>query len=121
MACSSEGPVGPPEPVDRPTYFEDVEPLVRRRCGSCHAEGGIGPFRLDTYDDLDAVAPLALAAIEARRMPPWMPDPECNRYEGERRLSEDEIEVFRAWMDAGRPMGDPALAPPPEAPEAGAE
>lgn len=112
LAACSEA-TSPPEPTT--TYHRDVRPLVEQACLSCHQTGGIGPFPLDGYERLKSVAPAALDAIENRRMPPWMPDPDCRRYVNERLLTDAQIDTFRQWYDWGMPEGDPAeyTAPTP--------
>jgi len=104
--------------VDPPDYHPTIEGLVAEHCLGCHREGGIGPFRLDGYERLAPVADLALASIELGRMPPWQPDPDCRSFVGENVLDDGERALFRAWVDAGTPLGDPANAapPPPEPP-----
>ena len=44
-----------PQPV---SWHKDVEPLVQRKCGTCHEQGGIAPFTLKTLEDWKAVEPL---------------------------------------------------------------
>lgn len=104
-ACSSE-PSGP-------TYHADVAPLVQRECLSCHVEGGIGPFVLDSYEAVADNANVVVSAVQTGYMPPWQPDRSCGEFAGERGLSAEERGVFQAWNAAGRPEGDPATAPPP--------
>ncbi len=102
-ACSGEAD-GPPAP----TYHGDIKAIVQARCASCHEAGGVAPFTLDSYDSVKAFSRASIAAIEAGTMPPWMPDPECRHYEDERLVSEDEKALFRQWVDAETPAGDPA-------------
>ena len=33
------------------TYNDDVFPILRDRCSSCHVAGGVAPMSLMTYDD----------------------------------------------------------------------
>ena len=120
-ACGDggSGPAGTDASVPRdangvPTYHQDVAPIVARHCLTCHVEGGIGPFVLDTFASVRFAAPEAREAIETRQMPPWMPDPSCGDLVGERRLSDEEIATFVAWVEGGTPEGDPATATPIE-------
>ncbi len=46
-------------------------------------------------------------------MPPWLPAAEDYRFDGENRLTADEIETIDRWVGAGCPEGDPAVAPAP--------
>jgi hypothetical protein len=47
-------------------------------------------------------------------MPPWLPNAEEGTFVGERRLKDHDIEVLRAWADAGAPPGDTAAVAPLE-------
>ncbi|MEZ4247543.1 MAG: monooxygenase [Polyangiales bacterium] len=121
LACGDDdGPAGPagdggtPDGGGAPTYHQDVAPIVARHCLTCHVEGGIGPFPLDTFEGVREVGPQARLAVSRRQMPPWMPDPECGDLANERLLTDDEIEVFTAWVRGGMLRGDPATATPIE-------
>ena len=46
-----------------------------------------------------------MAGVEAGRMPPWQPSPDCRSYEGERIMSPADKGALRAWLDAGAPLG----------------
>ena len=37
------------------TYHQDVAPLLARHCLSCHAQGGMAPFTLESYADARAL------------------------------------------------------------------
>ncbi|MCA9541893.1 MAG: hypothetical protein KC620_23510 [Myxococcales bacterium] len=100
-----------------PTWYADLKPVFERRCVSCHSEGGAAPFRLDSLETVSAMAPAALASIEAGRMPPWMPDPDCRPFRNERLMPAEEVELLRRWVDGGKPEGDPANAAPDARPE----
>ncbi len=105
FACGEDGPPG-----DAPTYEANVRSILDARCVGCHQAGGIGPFALASYEDARAASMAALHAMETGRMPPWMPDPECRHYVGERLLGENELATFRAWVEAGTPQGTPVNA-----------
>lgn len=101
------------------TYWRDAKSILDRKCMTCHQQGAIGPFALETYDQALEFAPLLAGAIESGTMPPWPPNASCNEYGGSRALSDEEREVLLGWIDLGAPEGDPADAPaPPEPPAA---
>lgn len=97
-----------------PTFYEDVAPIVYARCLSCHVEGGIAPFTLDTYENAQPFAEAIRMETAARTMPPFHIDNsgDCNTYLDARWLTEDEIATLAAWADGGALEGDPANAPP---------
>jgi tetratricopeptide (TPR) repeat protein len=46
-------------------------------------------------------------------MPPWLPERGHGEFEGERRLSVEQIALIRQWVAAGAPEGRPADRPKP--------
>ena len=98
-----------------PEWHADIQPLVATHCGACHVPGGAGPFPLETYAETKAMGEAAWAAMEARTMPPWPADPTCREYHESRALSDADITMFRAWLDAEAPEGEStgeAVEPP---------
>src|SRR5215470_8027245 len=97
-----------------PTFHADIAPILHEHCATCHRPGEVAPFSLLTYDDAAGRAALIAAAVEKRYMPPWKPEPGMGHFEGERRLSGEQIERIRRWVAAGAPEGDrrQRLAPP---------
>ena len=106
-----------------PTWHQDIAPLVAEKCVGCHTEGGIGPFSLTDYDAAATWAPLALEAMLNHEMPPWGQDntDECQPrlpFIGDTRFTDEQLDLFAAWIDAGTLEGDPASAAPlPEPPQ----
>ena len=94
-----------------PTFNRDVAPIVYLKCAPCHRPGQAGPFPLLSYEDVRKRARLIAQVTRSRLMPPWLAEHGFGDFEGERRLSEDEIRTISAWAAAGAPEGDPADAP----------
>jgi mono/diheme cytochrome c family protein len=95
------------------TWSRDIAPVFQDKCVSCHREGGGAPFSLVGYRDATRRADTILELVEDRRMPPWHAVGGDIPLLGDRRLSAGEIDRVRAWVEAGRPEGDPAHAPVP--------
>jgi uncharacterized membrane protein len=102
--------IGAPEGTPRgPTYFGQIQALIRARCSLCHGttpQFG-APRSLSTYADLTAtlgsgekVYVRAKARLAEGSMPP----------RGQPKLTEAEIALFTAWADAGAPAGRPVSA-----------
>lgn len=107
------GTDGTPElPPGTLTWYKDILPIVQKRCQGCHTSGGIGPFTLVSYDDVKTKGTLLKWVIETRRMPPWMPDEQCQPVRNSRRLSELERTSILNWIAQKMPEGNPADAPP---------
>ena len=108
------------KPITAVTYHGRISRIVAQHCVECHRDGGVGPFPLDTYDDLVAHAAMVREVIERGIMPPWFaaptpPDPETGLvhtpWANDRSLAEAEKRDLLAWLSGGRPAGDPADAP----------
>lgn len=99
------------------TYWKDTKAILDANCVSCHREGDIGPFALETWAEVEAIAPALTGAVADGTMPPWLPSGECNSFVDDRSLSDADRQALLSWIDAGYPEGDPADAPPdPEPP-----
>lgn len=101
------------------TYYKDIVPFLQKNCQSCHREGEPGAELFATFASYETVAAMTgvmLSRIENRLMPPWhaITDPhnELGGFQGDVRLSEDEINLFRAWVELDCPAGDAKDAPP---------
>ena len=97
---------------DSLTFNRDIAPLLFARCATCHHPNGSAPFDLLSYRDVQLRLPLIVDAIERRSMPPWVPEPGFVKFAGERRLTDDEIDLFRRWVADGAREGNPADLPP---------
>lgn len=101
------------------TYYRDVKPLIQHRCFNCHQNGQAGGELFSTFDSYETVAALSkvmMNRIEDRIMPPWHGTTDESVWSGgfknDVRLSNDEINLFRAWVEQGCPPGNPQDAPP---------
>src|SRR5580765_28927 len=95
------------------TFNRDIAPIVRERCAGCHRPGESAPFSLLTYADVRHRA-AQIGDVTARRyMPPWKPEPGFGDFAGARRLSDEEIALFRRWADQGALEGDTTLSGEP--------
>ena len=105
--------------ADAPTFADDIAPLIIEHCAPCHRPGEVGPFSLLTYDDVRRRARQIAEVTASRFMPPWKPEPGFGGpFIGSRRLSDNDVALFRRWAEAGAPSGDLERVPPqPERPE----
>jgi hypothetical protein len=99
-------------------YYEDVRPILVAQCNECHADGGIAPFSLTTYEEVRTQADRILDATHEGRMPPFYADTSgaCQTFANARGLTAEEQATLDAWVAAGMPEGDPTTAMP-ELPE----
>ncbi|MDQ6759102.1 MAG: tetratricopeptide repeat protein [Acidobacteriota bacterium] len=110
IGCAiSDLPSAPAKPI---TFNKHIAPLMFSHCAPCHRPGESAPFNLLTYPDAKTHARQIATVTRSGFMPPWLPDP-GPKFEGERRLTEAEIQMLQAWAAQGAPEGDPADSPPP--------
>lgn len=97
------------------TYSRDIAPILQEKCVTCHNPEGIGPMALMTYPQVRPFAPLIKDRTTKRIMPPWHIDPTTGiqQFKNDASLSEAQIAMIAAWVDAGAPEGNPADLPPP--------
>jgi len=94
------------------TFSEDVAPIIFNNCTSCHRPGEAAPFALQSYADVRPRGRLIAASTRARQMPPWKADTGDFAFQGDRRLSDAQIDVIERWVNGGMLQGDPAKMPP---------
>ena len=94
------------------TFAKDVAPLLYRSCVTCHRPGGAAASTLLTFDAARQHARQIADLTASRRMPPWKPEPGYGEFDGSRRLTDAEIDVFRRWLADGLREGDRADLPP---------
>ena len=93
------------------TYHADVAPIIHENCTQCHRLGEIGPMPFTSFEEVSAYGEFIEYVTSTGYMPPWTPDPTYSHFVGERVLSAEEIETLSAWVDAGKPEGNPADNP----------
>ncbi len=96
------------------TWAADVGAIVMEKCTGCHVEGGIAPFALDSYAAASPMASAMAGAVLAKRMPPWPPSScgDCQSFEHDRSLTDEQIATIAAWADQGAPEGGSAELEP---------
>jgi len=82
--------------ADPPTYVDDVATIINNNCVVCHREGGIGPMKLETYDQLRPWSPLVQLKVANMEMPPYSYDAGIGiqKLHGDWRLSQEDIDTI---------------------------
>lgn len=98
-------------------YHRDVSRLMQKHCVQCHHEEGVAPFSLETFDDVEANAPMIQEVISRGTMPPWFAAPEADGkkspWANDRTLPQEDKDLLAAWIKGGRTEGDAKDAPEP--------
>ena len=94
------------------TFCNQISRILRQNCAECHRRGQIGPFALDEYDEVIGWADMSLEVMEQGRMPPWHASAGREKFRNARQLSANDKALFRKWVEAGTPYGDPGQLEP---------
>ena len=95
-----------------PVFYQDVLPVLQKRCQECHRPGQVAPMQFLTYAETRPWAKAIRDAVLTRKMPPWFADPKYGHFANDRSLSKQEIETLIQWVDGGALQGDPKDGPP---------
>jgi mono/diheme cytochrome c family protein len=110
------------DPVTAPpataiTYYDAVAPIVQKNCVSCHRQGGIAPFKLDTIADVKAHAAMIKQTVEQGTMPPWQAAPAVGTakspWVNDCSLQPADKNTLLTWLNGPRALGSVAKAPKP--------
>jgi len=93
------------------TFTKDIAPIIYNNCTKCHRPNEIGPFSMTNYDEIKPWAPMLKYVTSIRYMPPWKADPEYSRFQGERILSQEQIDLIAEWADNNAPYGNASEEP----------
>lgn len=86
-------------------FETNIKPILTKHCVNCHQNGGIAPFALDNWKDVDARAIMIGAVTASKYMPPWGADTSFQHYKNENYLSKTEIELIQQWIQNEQPRG----------------
>lgn len=94
-----------------PDYAGDVAPILRDKCVTCHVEGGIAPFALDSYRMVQGWSPMIKEVLLTKRMPPAQVDPSIRHFTNANYIEADELQTLVHWIEAGSPRGEAEADP----------
>ncbi|QDU77617.1 thiol-disulfide oxidoreductase [Bremerella volcania] len=112
VGCYYELPPTPSLEEATLTFNRDIAPILNANCVVCHREGEVGPFTLTSYMDAAKRARQIARVVDTKLMPPWKAAQVHGEFEGQRTLTDREIETLKAWAKSDRAEGDPADLPP---------
>lgn len=94
-----------------PTWNREISRVVYEKCAPCHRPGGTA-FSLMAYLDAQPRANDIKDAVLSRRMPPWGAVKGFGSFRNDQSLSEEQIDLFRRWVDGGIRRGNNPRALP---------
>ncbi len=85
-------------------FFNDIAPILEKKCASCHQAQEIPPTNFFNYENAKHWSTMIKEVIQTERMPPWEVDsvfPVINQ----KMLTSAEKESIYSWIDIEMPMG----------------
>lgn len=105
------------EAAPKVTFHNRISRMVQQNCQECHRKGGVGPFVLETLDDVIAHKGMIQKVVGKGTMPPWFAAKpvkgEHSPFVNDRSLSEMDKADLLAWFKDGAPAGEKTDAPLP--------
>lgn len=99
------------------SYAGQVVPVLERRCVSCHREGGVAPWAMNSHHMVKGWAPMIRETLLTMRMPPGQIDNAfIDKFVDVHFISDDEKEILVNWIDQGAMLdsdSDPLAIIPP--------
>ncbi|MGB4248316.1 MAG: hypothetical protein WBJ75_11405, partial [Pseudohongiellaceae bacterium] len=76
-------------------------PILAENCASCHRDGGIAPFAMDSHAMVQGWSPMIREVLMTKRMPPGQIDPHVGSFTNDYVLSAEEQKTLISWIEAG--------------------
>lgn len=95
------------------TYCGQIAAILNEHCVRCHRAGEIGPFALDSYEEVVGWAEMIAEVVEDQRMPPWHASADHGVFSNDARLPQEVKRAIFDWVAAGAPYGDESQLPEP--------
>ena len=99
-------------PLLAETTWNDVQPILERRCLQCHQKGEVAPMAFTSYAETRPFAKAIRQAVARQSMPPWHAAPGAHSFRNDRSLTPAEVSTLNAWVEAGAPPSAAAKASP---------
>ena len=111
IGCEIDFSVRDEHAMNVPDYAAEIAPILQEKCVSCHIEGGIGPFAMDSHMMVQGWSPMIKEVIMTKRMPPAQVDPSINHFSNARYMDTEQLQTLIHWIDAGAPRGSSEVDP----------
>jgi hypothetical protein len=89
--------------ANTPSYREDIAPIISENCASCHREGGIAPFAMDSHTMVLGWSPMIREVLMTKRMPPGQIDAHIGDFINDMVLADSDAQKLIHWIEAGAP------------------
>jgi hypothetical protein len=82
-------------PADKVTYERDIKPILATSCTPCHFQGGISPYKWESYDAVKYKISIIIDRVNK--------DPGTKNFmpRDGKKLSPETIAILRKWVSDG--------------------
>lgn len=95
-------PVSYPErDISTVSYEKDIAPIIAENCASCHREGGIAPFAMNSHAMVQGWSPMIREVMMTKRMPPGQIDPHVGDFRNSYVVPFEDQRKVLDWIAAG--------------------
>jgi hypothetical protein len=105
LAATTPNSRGAAAPVSKPTFTEQVAPILFLNCVPCHRPGEAAPFSLMTYEQVRKHARQISEVTGTKFMPPWHAEAGHVAFLNPRVLQDDQIATLRRCREHLAPGG----------------
>lgn len=88
------------------TYYDEIEPLIKKHCIDCHRPNTEAPFPLTTLEEVQNNGAMIAEVVADQRMPPWYGGTSHAEFANHRGMSRKERTLIADWFQAGMPSGE---------------
>lgn len=93
--------------VDSVSYANEIVPILKERCVSCHMEGGIAPFAMTNHQMVQGWSPMIREVLYTKRMPPGQIDNDyVHDFRDVAHITVEETQKLVQWIDNGAQNSD---------------
>jgi len=85
------------------SYSKEIAPILAENCASCHREGGIAPFALNSHAMVQGWSPMIREVLMTKRMPPGQLDPHVGDFQNPYTVPFEDQRKLLDWIAAGSP------------------
>lgn len=95
-------PVSYPErDISTVSYEKDIAPIIAENCASCHRDGGIAPFAMNSHAMVQGWSPMIREVMMTKRMPPGQIDPHVGDFRNSYVVPFEDQRKVLDWIAAG--------------------
>ena len=88
------------------SYASDVVPILEQRCVSCHRDGGVAPWSMDSHQMVSGWSEMMRETLLTMRMPPGqIDDTYLDNFTDVHAISDSEKRTLVSWIDSGAEIG----------------